>query len=162
MAPRRPPEVEVSAGGVVFRRDATAGVLVLLIRDAYGNWGFPKGHLEGDETPAEAARRETHEETGLGALALHGPIRLIDWHFRFRGRHIHKFCHFFLFETADAAACPQAAEGITDCAWLPFDAAAGQLSYDNARGVLRRAAEMVRTLTAAGPGRRREPEARAG
>lgn len=157
---KSPPDIEVSAGGVVFRRDAELGVVVLLIRDAYGNWGFPKGHLEGTETPAEAARRETHEEAGLEGLVLHGPIRVIDWHFRFRGRSIHKYCHFFLFESEQGEACPQSAEGITECLWVPLEQAGARLSYDNARGVLKRAGEMVRTLRAVAAGRSRPAESR--
>jgi hypothetical protein len=84
---------------------------------------------------------------------LQGPIRVIDWHFRFRGRHIHKFCHFFLFESPDGEACPQRDEGITACQWRPLGEALEILSYDNARGVLKRAGEMVRTLVAVGAGR---------
>jgi 8-oxo-dGTP pyrophosphatase MutT (NUDIX family) len=150
---KRRAELEVSAGGIVFRRDPEAGPRFLLIRDSYDNWGFPKGHLEDGESPADAARRETAEETGLDQLVLQGPIRVIDWHFRFRGRHIHKYCHFFLFESPSGEACPQVAEGITDCQWRPLEEALELLSYDNARGVLKRAGEMVRTLVAIGAGR---------
>ena len=67
--------------------------------------------------------RETAEETGLDHLSLQGPIRVIDWHFRFRGRHIHKYCHFFLFESPDGEPCPQVDEGITACQWRPLDEA---------------------------------------
>jgi 8-oxo-dGTP pyrophosphatase MutT (NUDIX family) len=150
---KRRAELEVSAGGIVFRRVPGEGARYLLIRDSYKNWGFPKGHLEGDESPADAAKRETAEETGLDHLVLHGPIRVIDWHFRFRGRHIHKYCHFFLFESPDGEACPQVDEGITACQWRPLAEALEILSYDNARGVLKRAGEMVRTLVAVGAGR---------
>jgi 8-oxo-dGTP pyrophosphatase MutT (NUDIX family) len=150
---KRRAELEVSAGGIVFRRVSGEGARYLLIRDSYKNWGFPKGHLEGDESPAQAAMRETAEETGLDHLILHGPIRVIDWHFRFRGRHIHKYCHFFLFESSDGEACPQLDEGITACQWRPLAEALDLLSYDNARGVLKRAGEMVRTLVAVGAGR---------
>jgi 8-oxo-dGTP pyrophosphatase MutT (NUDIX family) len=150
---KRRAELEVSAGGIVFRRVPGEGPKYLLIRDSYNNWGFPKGHLEGDESPAEAALRETAEETGLDHLVLHGPIRVIDWHFRFRGRHIHKYCHFFLFESAEGEVCPQVDEGITACQWRPLGEALEVLSYDNARGVLKRAGEMVRTLVAVGAGR---------
>jgi 8-oxo-dGTP pyrophosphatase MutT (NUDIX family) len=146
-------EREVSAGGIVFRRNAEGVPHFLLIRDSYRHWGFPKGHLEDEETPAEAAIRETREETGLEQLTLHGPIRLIDWHFRFRGRYIHKFCHFFLFESEAGEATPQVDEGITAVRWEPLDRALEVLSYDNARGVLRRAAEMARCLVAVGRGR---------
>jgi 8-oxo-dGTP pyrophosphatase MutT (NUDIX family) len=150
---KRRAELEVSAGGIVFRRVPGEPPRYLLIRDSYNNWGFPKGHLEGDESPAEAALRETAEETGLAKLVLQGPIRVIDWHFRFRGRHIHKYCHFFLLESPDGEACPQLDEGITACQWRPLDEALQVLSYDNARGVLKRAGEMVRTLVAIGAGR---------
>jgi 8-oxo-dGTP pyrophosphatase MutT (NUDIX family) len=150
---KRRAELEVSAGGIVFRRPPGEAARYLLIRDSYRNWGFPKGHLEGEESPAEAAIRETAEETGLDHLVLHGPIRVIDWHFRFRGRHIHKYCHFFLFESPEGEVCPQVDEGITACQWRPLNEALEILSYDNARGVLKRAGEMVRTLVAVGAGR---------
>jgi len=42
---------------------------------------------------------------------------------------------------------------ITACAWHPLEGALQTLSYDNARGVLKRASEMVRTLVAVGAGR---------
>src|SRR6266699_5026451 len=138
---------ETSAGGVVFRRGPDGAPRFLLIRDSYRNWGFPKGHLEPGEPPADAARREVAEETGLVDLVLHGPIKVINWYFRFRGKTIHKFCHFFLFESRQGEPVPQAEEGITACTWHPLAEALATISYDNARGVLRRAAEMVRALS---------------
>jgi 8-oxo-dGTP pyrophosphatase MutT (NUDIX family) len=146
-------EREVSAGGIVFRRDDDGAPRFLLIRDSYQHWGFPKGHLEEGESPVVAALRETREETGLKHLVVQGPIRIIDWHFRFRGRYIHKFCHFFLFESPDGECTPQVDEGITAVRWELLERALDVLSYDNARGVLRRGAEMARTLLAVGRGR---------
>ena len=133
---------ETSAGGVVYRVEAGAP-LFLLIRDSYANWGFPKGHLENGERAEDAALREVREETGLKALALRGTIDTIDWYFRFRGRLIHKVCHFFLMETTEAATAPQRAEGITACRWLAYDAASESISYGNAREVLLHAHEMI-------------------
>lgn len=133
---------EVSAGGVVYRvEDGRA--LFLLIRDSYRNWGFPKGHLEKSEAPEAAALREVSEETGLTDLVLRGELSTIDWHFRFRGKLIHKICHFFLMESENAATSPQREEGITACKWVPIDEALALISYANAREVLQRAAETV-------------------
>ncbi|MBX3146963.1 MAG: NUDIX hydrolase [Gemmatimonadales bacterium] len=143
---------EVSAGGVVFRRRAD-GPRFLLIRDSYGHWGFPKGHLESGETPAQAAMRETTEETGLEALVLHRPLDTIDWYFRLRGKLIHKFCHFFLLESEVGEPTPQQDEGITECAWFTLDEAVAAIGYQNARGVLRGAGEVTRAvLEGAEPG----------
>src|SRR5437899_1478412 len=146
--PQRKAERETSAGGVVFRRGPEDDGVprFLLIRDSYKNWGFPKGHLEPGEPPAEAARSEVAEETGLGDLVLHGPIQVIDWYFRFRGKTIHKYCHFFLFESRQGDPVPQAEEGITDCAWHQLAEAVRTISYANARGLLERAAELVQAL----------------
>jgi len=117
--------------------------LFLLIRDSYRNWGFPKGHLEKHELPEAAALREVSEETGLTDLALRGELATIDWHFRFRGKLIHKICHFFLMESEIADTSPQREEGITACKWVPIDEALALISYANAREVLQRAAETV-------------------
>ena len=141
-AKARKPREEVSAGGIVFRRSAE-GVQVLLIRDSYKNWGFPKGHLEADESPAAAAIREVTEETGLAGLSLKAPVDVIDWHFRFRGRLVHKVCHFFLIEAARGQARPLRKEGITACKWLSFGEAATLVSYENARAVLANAATLL-------------------
>lgn len=146
--PRRRAVEEVSAGGIIFRRTA-GGVVVLLIRDSYRNWGFPKGHLEAGEDAATAAVREIGEETGLTGLTVHGPIRDIDWYFRFRGKLIHKTCTFFLVESPSGDAVPQHDEGITDCRWVPLEEAERAVSYANAREVLRDASQMVAVLASA-------------
>ena len=116
----------------------------LLIRDSYQNWGFPKGHLETDEPPDAAALREVREETGLEDVALDGAIDTIDWFFRFRGRLVHKVCHFYLMRSDTSDTTPQRAEGITACRWASFHDATQLVSYANARDVLRRAHAMVR------------------
>jgi 8-oxo-dGTP pyrophosphatase MutT (NUDIX family) len=146
--PRAQAKQETSAGGVVFRL-AAGQPLFLLIRDSYRNWGFPKGHLENGELPEAAAVREVTEETGLDGLALRGAIETIDWYFRFRGQLIHKVCHFYLMQTDSERTCPQRAEGITACHWVPFEEATRMVSYANARQVLHRAHEMVVAAVAA-------------
>jgi 8-oxo-dGTP pyrophosphatase MutT (NUDIX family) len=135
--------IETSAGGVVCRRDAAARVL--LIRDPYANWGLPKGHIEGGETPAQAAVREVREETGLADVSVLAPLPTIDWYFRDRGRLVHKFCHFFLLEAHCDDAVPQLDEGITECVWLALEEALRTVSYANAREVIRAAADWLTT-----------------
>lgn len=141
---------ETSAGGVVFRREPDRPHF-LLIYDGHGNWGFPKGHVEEGEDPAEAARREIAEETGLTGLVFHGSLATIDWWFRFQGRLIHKYCYFFLFESRDGAPAPQAEEGIRCCEWRSADPALEALTHENARQVLREAIARVGDLRAADP-----------
>lgn len=133
---------EKSAGGVVVRVEQDQPRF-LLIRDGYGHWGFPKGHLERGERPDTAALREVMEETGLRQLSLLGSIAAIEWRFRFRGRLIQKHCEFFLMESVSGATKPQKSEGITDCRWATIAEAHELLDYENARNVLALANTMV-------------------
>jgi 8-oxo-dGTP pyrophosphatase MutT (NUDIX family) len=147
---RKKPREEVSAGGIVFRRDGER-TFFLLIRDPYRNWGFPKGHLEEGEEPSAAAVREVGEETGLGRLELRAAIETIDWTFRFRGRQIHKVCHFFLMETEERRTTPQSAEGITACRWASYEQATKMIAYDNARAVLAQAHALLQGTASGDP-----------
>ena len=138
---------EASAGGVVFRV-AGAEPLFLLIRDSYGNWGFPKGHLERGERAETAALREVMEETGLRTLTVVAPISTIEWWFRLHGDLIHKSCQYFLMETEAVRTRPQSSEGISDCRWMTGDEALELIPYENARHVFQRARDLVRTRQA--------------
>ena len=138
MGRRKSAKRETSAGGVVYRCTPD-GPKFLLIKDGYKNWGFPKGHLKQEEGPEEAAHREVMEETALTDLTLHEPLGVIDWFFRFRGKLIHKHCHFFLFESLTGSPTPQAEEGISACCWYSYPDAVSTISYQNARGILRQA-----------------------
>jgi 8-oxo-dGTP pyrophosphatase MutT (NUDIX family) len=134
--------IETSSGGVVYR-PLDDGPHILLIKDPYNNWGLPKGHIEGGETPEQAALREVAEETGLDTLSMIAQLPTIDWYFRDRGKLVHKFCHFFLIVSLHGDPCPQLDEGITECAWLPFGQAVDRVSYANARDVIRNAGERL-------------------
>jgi 8-oxo-dGTP pyrophosphatase MutT (NUDIX family) len=141
------PRRESSAGGIVYRMDE-GRPLFLLIRDSYGNWGFPKGHVEPGERADVAALREVKEETGLRSLRILGSVATIEWFFRFRGALVHKTCEFFLMESGNATTKPQKAEGITDCRWTTADEALALIVYENARGVLRAAVAMLASQNA--------------
>ena len=129
---------ETSAGGVVVRC-TDDGPRILLILDGHRNWGFPKGHIDPGEDAPAAALREIGEETGLTDLILGAPLGVIDWWFRWKGRTVHKFCHFFVVESPTGTAAPQGEEGIRACAWYPPETARDTLTHDNSRAILEKA-----------------------
>jgi 8-oxo-dGTP pyrophosphatase MutT (NUDIX family) len=140
MEPGKLVRIELSAGGVVYRRRTGAALEVLLIEDGYGNWGFPKGHVETNERPEDAALRECGEEAGLARLRLSAAIGATDWYFRVGDALIHKFCDYFLVEADPLEeARPRHREGIRACVWLSPEEALSRVTHDNARHVLRRA-----------------------
>ena len=57
---------EISAGGLIWRRNRAGRIEVVLVKPAGKDcWALPKGHVEKGETICEAATREVREETGL-------------------------------------------------------------------------------------------------
>jgi ADP-ribose pyrophosphatase YjhB (NUDIX family) len=106
---------------------------------------LPKGHVEGGETPQEAAIREVAEETGLMEVSVVAQLPTIDWYFKDHGHLVHKFCHFFLIQCEGGEATPQLDEGISACIWKTLDEALTTVTYANAREVLRAAGERVQS-----------------
>ncbi|MBU4310579.1 NUDIX domain-containing protein, partial [bacterium] len=49
---------EFSAGGIVIKREKSK-IKVLLIKDGYGKWTWPKGNIDKGESSEDAALRET-------------------------------------------------------------------------------------------------------
>ena len=94
---------QTSAGGVIL--DAEGRIALTARRSFKGDiqWGLPKGIVEKGEQPAEAAVRESREETGL-EVELIGPLDVIDYWFvqpasgKEPARRVHKFVHFFLMK----------------------------------------------------------------
>lgn len=55
---------EYSCGAILFTKEDNIRKYVLVM-EASGSYGFPKGHKEGNETDLETATREIYEETGV-------------------------------------------------------------------------------------------------
>lgn len=130
---------EISAGGVIFRL-CGADLQVCLMRDGYGVWTFPKGHVEAGESHEQAALREVREEVGLQEAQIRMrlgcsryPILSPD------GEVIRKTVHWFLMQAAaDAAVVPVAAENVQDAGWFAPQDALTMLGYRSLRPLLRR------------------------
>lgn len=69
---------EKSCGAVVFTK-INSEIKYLLVSNKEGIYGFPKGHVEGNETEAETALREVYEETNL-KIDLINEFRTADEH----------------------------------------------------------------------------------
>lgn len=138
--------LEVSAGGVVHRRDEQGHIEVVLIATHHGTrWGLPKGWIEPGEPVEAAAVREVREETGLSARIV-APVDTIEYWFRWvRGGkpvRIHKRVHFFLMEAGDGDLGDHDQE-VDEARWVPLDEAIGQVTYDGERRVLEQAREKL-------------------
>lgn len=57
-------DYEISCGAIVFTRKNN-NIMYVIIKSTEGNYGFPKGHIENNESYYETAKREIMEEVGL-------------------------------------------------------------------------------------------------
>jgi 8-oxo-dGTP pyrophosphatase MutT (NUDIX family) len=133
-----PTEREFSCGGVVVR--GTECIVIVPTRRAAGGvqvLALPKGHPEGDETPADAAVREVREEAGVEATVREklGDVRY--WYQR-DGLRISKTVTFFLLDYV--AGEPDDHDHEVEYArWMGLDEAAHSLTYKGERDMAGRA-----------------------
>jgi 8-oxo-dGTP pyrophosphatase MutT (NUDIX family) len=136
-----------AAGCVVYRYDERGAPLLLLIKDQYGYWTLPKGHLDPGEDAPTAAAREVREETGVaGALGpFVGEIRYPVT--TRKGREYVKRVAFFLMRAGGAEVTPQADEGIAEAGWFPPEEALARNGYPDMQGLLADAIRLIETQT---------------
>ena len=129
---------ETSAGGVVVRAaegdETEPQVAVITRRNRAGRleWCLPKGHLEGQETPEEAAIREVFEETGIQS-EIRKRLGMIDYWFSGDSRRVHKMVHHYLLRMTGGFLTVEGDpdQEPEDVFWIPLSKVASRLSYPN-------------------------------
>ena len=99
--------------------------------------GLPKGHLDGDETPEQAARREVAEETGVQA-ELVSELGDVRYRYERRGRRVAKVVRFYLFRYLSGDVADHDHE-IEEARWIPLEQAVRELTYPGEREMVQRA-----------------------
>ncbi|WP_204121907.1 MULTISPECIES: bis(5'-nucleosyl)-tetraphosphatase [Levilactobacillus] len=123
-----------NASGAVVYRLVDNQIQYLLLKSATSHfWGFPKGHVEGDETDLQTAVREIKEETSL-VVAINPEFHAdLDYDMK-NGHHKHVVLYTSLVP-ADSEIKRQVEE-ISEFGWFDYKIARERLSYDNLKGLL--------------------------
>lgn len=135
---------EVSAGGVVYRREDDGIDFALAARRTRKGqlaWGLAKGAIEPGESEEEAAAREVLEETGL-EVAVESDLGDIRYFYVWEGVRIRKRVHFFLMRVTGGDVSRHDAE-MEEVRWFPMRAAIKRAAYRGEREVMERAAERL-------------------
>ena len=113
-------------------------------------WSLPKGHLEGSETPEDAAVREVEEETGIRGTVI-APLGTIDFWFVADQRRVHKTVHHFLLE-AQGGELSDADIEVVEVAWVPLAKVAETLAYADERRLVALVEDLLAREDGAGRG----------
>jgi 8-oxo-dGTP pyrophosphatase MutT (NUDIX family) len=133
---------EVSAGGVVFRRNDD-GLEVLICKDAgYHRWVLPKGLVAKGENYEQTALREVQEETGIHARLIASLGDPEQYVYMARGVRVFKRVYYFLMEYESGSIDIHDHE-MEDVRWVSIDEALELLAYDGAKRMVRAASEKI-------------------
>lgn len=105
---------------------------ILLIKQKSGAWGFPKGHVEHDETEVETAIREVKEETNIDVEVYETKRYSMVYK---TDRNKNKEVVFFLAKPISNFLRPQESE-ILETGWMSYSDALATLTYDNSKELL--------------------------
>ena len=141
---RAPVQQEVSAGGVVYRRDGEGIEVVLASRRTRRGdlaWGLAKGGIEAGESLEDAAVREVLEETGYTA-EIESSLGETRYFYVWEETRIRKTVHFFLMRCTGGDPDDRDDE-MEEIRWFPLERALRRAAYRGEREVLGRAAEIL-------------------
>ncbi len=132
--------VDFAAGGIVLSEEK-----ILLVKNKKGDsskdsepwWGYPKGHLEEDEKPSEAAVREVFEETGFEVKIVNTkPIAESRYEVERNGETVQKTVWFYEMEVIEAFK-NEPDDEIEEIALENFENALSLLTHDEDRKILK-------------------------
>lgn len=116
---------EKSCGCIIFDENKN----VLLIKENIGDWGFPKGHVEHDETEEDTAKREVKEETNLD-VEIDSKKRYTMYYTTDKGKY--KEVVLFLAKKIGGELIKQDDE-IAEARWVDMYDVTKILTYDNTK-----------------------------
>jgi bis(5'-nucleosidyl)-tetraphosphatase len=130
---------EKSCGAVVFRKEGSELLFLVIRHKNGGHWGFPKGHVEEEETEHETALREIQEETGLKVTLLEG--------FRSGMKYsplpnVTKEVIFFVGKAEESDFKIQLSE-VLECHWADYGDACKLLTHENSKKMLEEVLEFL-------------------
>ena len=132
-----------SAGGVIIKTEKERS-FILLVKDGYGHWTWPKGHIEKGESPEEAALREITEETGLKKIGIEGKIGEQTYYFKLKGELIFKTVYIFLVKAGAREKLVIQESEIADAKWLPAEDALEAIEYKGSREMVEKGIRLFR------------------
>lgn len=126
--------IEVTSGAVVYRQQNGKIEYLLLESQNKGHfWGFPKGHVEGDESLLETATREIKEETQL-TLPIDDSFHVYTEYDLPNGNR--KQMTLYTAELKEGKDIHLQAEEIKNSGWFDYETARQRLTYDNLKELL--------------------------
>lgn len=124
---------EKSCGAVVFTKENNE-YKFLIVQQFQGFHGFPKGHMEADETEEQTALREIFEEVGVKANLIDG-FRVVDEHIIPSKVDTVKQIVYFLAEYKNQNVKFQKSE-LSAVKLLAFDEAYNTFEYESSKRIL--------------------------
>lgn len=133
-------QYEVSSGAVVFTRKDN-DIYFVIVKSLEGFYGFPKGHIEGNETEEEAALREIYEEVGIKTQIIPG-FRTTDEYAISNKKDVIKKIIYFVSEYDNQQICYQEEE-LEGAYLMTYEEAMNVFQFESSKRILNEAKAFI-------------------
>ncbi len=140
-----PTKLQISAGGVAYRKSGTQLEVALISVGDDGRWQLPKGLVNEGESTEDAAVREVREEAGIDTEVVERLDKVEYWYFwkendqRVR---YHKYVYLYLLRYKSGDVRDHDNE-VNEARWVSIDAAIKMMAFDSEKKIVEKARELL-------------------
>lgn len=140
-----PTKLQISAGGVAFRKRKKQIEVALISVGDNNRWQLPKGIVDKGESTEDAAVREVREEAGIKTEVVERIDKVEYWYFwnedGARVRY-HKFVYFYLLRYR-AGDVRDHDDEVNEARWVEIDEAIKLLAFNSEKKIVEKAKALI-------------------
>jgi 8-oxo-dGTP diphosphatase len=144
-----PTKLQISAGGVAFRKQGERIEVALISVGDDARWQLPKGLVDKGESTEDAAVREVREEAGIDTEVVERLDKIEYWYlWNENGERVryHKYVYFYLLRYKSGDVSDHDHE-VNEARWFDIEEAVDMLAFESEKKIVQKAKALLESAS---------------